>query len=318
MIAPHIRKCFEMYATGNYNIQKIADYLNENNIKPKYGREIHESYIARMFRNTFYTGKFTWNEAIYEGKHETFISQELFTKVQSVLDAHNQYATRKRKHSFLLRGFIFCADCNRQIWSDKHTKPSGNVYRLYFCAKCGKGTYIDSDKLERNVEKMFRKIQISDSYVEHVLATAKRILETDRSNQDTEKRRLSTEKSKIERAMREAEDARFVTHSITEEAFTRIYSRYEKELKNVDSTTNNLQRDHTKSVSILTKVLRLAENIGEAYVDADYLLKRNYLGIFFKRFEVKSGKIIKYELTDELKPLIKNGSVRVSATGLRD
>ncbi len=317
LVAPHIRKCFEMYATGNYNLQNIADYLNKNNIKPKYGREIHESYIARMFRNIFYIGKFVWNDITYdEAKQPQLISTSLFLKVGTVLDAHNKYATRKRRHDFLLRGFVFCQECQSQMWAEQHTKVNGNVYTQYFCPKCKRGTYIDTDKLEKRVERIFSGIEISDSYVQHVLATAKKILSEDRSNHDVENKRLNTEKIKVERAMKEAEDARFITHTLTQEAFTRIYTRFERELKNIDGASSNLRNDHSKSIAILEKVLRLAEDIGQAYLDAGFLLKRNYLGIFFKRFEVRGGKIVKYELTDELKPLIKNGSVRVSATGL--
>ncbi|PWU24084.1 hypothetical protein C5B42_00720 [Candidatus Cerribacteria bacterium 'Amazon FNV 2010 28 9'] len=316
---PYIKKSFEMYATGNYTVQQIADYLNENKIKPVYGREIHESYVARMYRNEFYIGKFLWNNEVYEGKHPLFITKSLFMKVGTVLDTHNQFATRKRRHDFLLRGFLFCQICGSQMWAEQHTKKTnGNVYNQYFCPQCRKGSYVDRDKLEAAVEKTFRRIQISDAYVQHVLTTAKRILEEDRTNQDTETKRLTTEKVKVERGMKEAEDARFITHTLTEEAFNRIYSRYEKELKNIEDVAANLKKDHSKSIAVLQKVLRLAENIGQAYADADFLLKKNYLGIFFKRFIIKEGKLVKFDLTDELKPLIKNGSVRVRTTGLPD
>jgi len=62
--------------------------------------------------------------------------------------------------------------------------------------------------------------------------------------------------------------------------------------------------------------LRLAENIGLAYFEAKPPLKRIYLIMFFKKIYVSNGKIVKYDLSDEIKDLIKNGSVRVRQNGL--
>lgn len=58
------------------------------------------------------------------------------------------------------------------------------------------------------------------------------------------------------------------------------------------------------------------------------VIKRNYLALFFKDFKIKNGRITRFRLADELKPLIsgasqlayssliENGSVRVTPIGL--
>jgi len=318
-IAPHVKKCFEDYATGNFNTQQLADYLNSKNILSPQENKIHRSYIARMLRSEFYLGVFIWNKVRYaNANHPKLITQELYMKVQQVLGDHNQNATRKRKHNMLLRGYIFCTDCQKQMWGERHEKENGTVIWDYFCHHCGKGSYIDRDTLEGKVASAFKKIELDKSYVAHVLATAKKILEEDRSNQHNEKVRLYHEKTKIEKAMKEAEDARFRDNTLSVEAFNRIYPRYETQLNNIDVDIEGLKKDHSYSISVLEKVLELAENIGEAYEKAPYLLKRKYLGIFFKKFYVKNGKITRFSLTDELKPLIENGSARVTSIGLLD
>lgn len=57
----------------------------------------------------------------------------------------------------------------------------------------------------------------------------------------------------------------------------------------------------------------LAQNIGQAYKDADDQLKRYYLSLFFDGggFFVKNRKIVKTKLSRDVKALIKEGSVRV-------
>jgi len=47
-------------------------------------------------------------------------------------------------------------------------------------------------------------------------------------------------------------------------------------------------------------------------------MKRTYLKMFFEKFEVSKGKIVKYHLSKEVKELIENGSVRVRKTGLAE
>ena len=315
-VSPLVKKAFGMYATGNYNAQQIADYLNEHNIKSPLKKTLHPSYVARMLQNSFYIGKFMWNNILYEGKQPALISEDLFMQVQKVLEAHNHNATRKRKHSFLLRGFLHCAICDRRMNGEQHTKLNGTIYNLYFCPQCKKDSYVDKDKLENQVLKLFKKVQISNDYTKHVLETANRILEEDKNNNYSEKVHLYAEKSNIEKAMSEAEDSRFKTHTLSEEAFARVYPRFENQLKVVNKAISDLDKDHSHKVAVLERILALAENIGKTYDDAVYLLKRNYLTIFFKDFKIKKGKIVKYALTDDLKPLIESGSVRIASNGL--
>lgn len=149
-----------------------------------------------------------------------------------------------------------------------------------------------------------------------VLETAQKILDETRTSEDSERRRLTAEKSQIEKAMHEAEDSRFKTHTLSDEAFQRIYFRYEAQIKDTEDELSNLSKNHSKGVQALEKILRLAKNIGKAYEEADFTNKRSYLGLFFKQFKVRNGKISSFSLTDDLKPLIESGSVRVSNNGL--
>ncbi len=75
-------------------------------------------------------------------------------------------------------------------------------------------------------------------------------------------------------------------------------------------------KDHSKKIAALEEILKLAEGVGNANKEADFTQKRAYLGLFFKHFKIKKGKVVSFALSDELKPLIENGSVRVRRNGL--
>lgn len=73
--------------------------------------------------------------------------------------------------------------------------------------------------VENQVKKIFRKIQIKQVHRDVILTKAKEILSNNRNDQESNKKRLETEKNKLVRAMHEAEDGRFVTHTLSEDAF---------------------------------------------------------------------------------------------------
>lgn len=314
-VAPVIRELFELYATGKYNTEELRQFLLDKAIKPPYGRTIHQSLVANTLGNRFYIGTFTWKKKEYSGKHETFISPELFEKVQQVLSEHNQGASRKRKHNFLLRGFLYCDVCGARYWSEKHNK-NGKEYRFYFCKSCVKGTYVDMDSMEEQVAAKFKEIEITPEYKEEVMQVAEKIVAESRENRDSEKRRLEKTQASYYKALREAEDDRYIHHTITSEDFNRISDRFRGLLENIQRELAGLDVDHAERLRSLEMLLSLTENIGETYRIADDSFKREYLATFFKKFYIKEGKIVQYDLSPDIKEMVEEGSVRVRTKGL--
>ena len=313
--ASYMTQAFKLYSTGTYNGQALADHLYETGLRSKNGGKIHDSVLFNYLKNLLYIGKIRWNGEIYPGHHKTLIDEDTFNRCQEVMAAHNQNASRRRQHNYLLRGYIYCANCTgSRMWGEKHTKPSGLVFEQYFCPKCKKGTYIDIDKLEDQVEKIFANdIKVTKEYAAEMVELAKTILKEFRDNTDADTSNLATRKTKIEAAIREAEDNWLIHHKITQEKYQSIDARYSKDLEAIDNQIAQIKKDYSKALRSIQALMGLALNIGKTYKEADYELKRYYLGLFFGGggFDVKNGKIIKLRLSDNVKPLIAKGSVRV-------
>lgn len=102
-----VRLIFDLYVNQNMGICRIANYLDEMNIKPpKGGEHWCPDSITQILENITYIGKIKWNYKktinvvengefvkkrprakkgdyqIFEGKHEPIISEELFEKAQ--------------------------------------------------------------------------------------------------------------------------------------------------------------------------------------------------------------------------------------------
>lgn len=301
----YITQAFKLYATGNFSTKTLSTYLYELGFRSVTGGQVGVSVIAYLLRDPIYIGKIPWKGMIYEGHHPSLIDEETFNICQEIMTAHNQNASRQRRHNFLLRGFIFCSDCGRRFWAEKHVKKSGLIFEYYFCKTCGKKSYISVNKLEAQVEEWFGAIQITKARAEEITEQAKNILEDFRQNSDNEGQVLLNRQTKIEAAMREAEDNWLIHKTLSDEAFRRIYERYEADLKGIKKQVNQLVANHARSLKVVQGLTALAQNIRKAYEEAEPALKRFYLGLFWEKFLVRKGKIKKGILTEEVKELIK-------------
>ena len=315
--APYMKRAFELYATGQYSAQFIADKLYDEGFRSKTNGKIHDSILIYYLQNPFYIGKMRWKNEIMPGKNPPLVSKNTFEICKEVMTAHNQNASRTRKHNYLLRGFVFCYLCGRRLWAEKHIKKSGAIYEFYYCIDCRRNTYVDKEELETQIERKFETIEISEEYVLEIIETAGQLLKEFRSGHQEEHSTITKRKAKLEAAMRETEDDRFVRHTISDDAFKRIYSRYETELKQLENQLGNLTDNYDQKVETLKKVFNYAIDIGTSYKEAEDTLKRFYLDLFWEGFDIDKGKIRKSRLNEDLKPLILANSVRVRQSGLR-
>lgn len=90
-----VRKLFEIYASGKVNLKNVAEFLEKNGIKSRQNNRCNISRISAILTNPIYYGHFRHAGEIYEGKHETIISKELFDKANAVLQSRNRRPDKK-------------------------------------------------------------------------------------------------------------------------------------------------------------------------------------------------------------------------------
>jgi len=78
--APFIRKAFELYATGDYTLKAIKQFLADSGITSYRNKPLSASCVQRMLKNHFYYGVFKFNGEIYQGSHEPRNFLILFNK----------------------------------------------------------------------------------------------------------------------------------------------------------------------------------------------------------------------------------------------
>lgn len=307
--APLITKMFQLYASGSFTIETLTTKMISLGLTTKFGGKLQESIVHRMLHSPFYYGKMVWRGKIEPGNHEPLVDYDTWLLCQRVMNKHNQNASRKRKHNFLLNGFLYCDVCQGRFYGEQHLKK-GKLYRHYHCGTCKKGTYADIDELEKQVEKWFTKIKMTEKYAAELRGQAKEILESLRGTTNEERQSLVNQKTAIEQKMRAAED-NLLDGTFKKDQYQKVVARLEADLESVETELAKTSQDYSKGFSRVERLIDMALNIKQTYHDAEPEMKREYLDLFFSKFMVKDGEIVAALPSDYLKPLIANGKLTV-------
>ena len=139
-------------------------------MKSKRGRMLYPSRVYEILRNPIYVGEVHWGGLVNKkAKHKPLITRRVFQQTKAVMDGYNNHACRRRKHQFLLRGFVYCATCGRRLTGEWHFKKSGLKFAYYHCPKrngCNRPNYMKKDELEEQVENKFKEIQFTDDFID--------------------------------------------------------------------------------------------------------------------------------------------------------
>lgn len=119
---PPMRRAFELYATGEYTIDRVRLSLAREGLRGRTGRPISKPHMANLLRNPFYIGiiKLGTTGETFEGVHEPLISTALFERVQAVLDG--RVPAREQKHSYAFRRLIRCSACDRHLVGERQKR----------------------------------------------------------------------------------------------------------------------------------------------------------------------------------------------------
>lgn len=132
-LAALVRRAFRLYSTGNYSDAQIATWLNQHRAvqKLRQGRKpVDKEMVRELLQNRVYTGRVRYTDTIYkgklgerrasrrhrgewfEGKHEGFITDDLFDLCQQVragLVRHRNAPSTER--IYVLHDRVYCARC---------------------------------------------------------------------------------------------------------------------------------------------------------------------------------------------------------------
>ena len=138
----------------------IYNDFNARGLKTSTGSTWNKSSLSRILRNKRYRGVYIWGDTETEGGVPRIVSDELFYKVQEVLNMKQSARGRHTPNGdYLLTGKLFCGKCKSPMTGISGTSKTGDSHYYYVCSK------------KRN-EHSCDKVNIRRDAIEEAVATA--------------------------------------------------------------------------------------------------------------------------------------------------
>lgn len=323
-VAPIIKQLFELYATGNYTILELQDWLSDKNILSRTGTTLGHSVINNILNNPFYYGLIRWHGQSKIGKHAPIITKALYDTCQYVLAKHRDFLIRKRIYDYLLRGFIFCNYCEQRYTADKHSINSvkrNGIIEYYHCQKRDRNgcpsKYIEAKDLENQVEKEIEKLQFTQEFIDKVVEKAREHVEESRKSIESQRQAILNQKTELEKKRNKLE-IKILDDTIDRDTYQRLHTEFNDKISNLNDLIQEIENNANMDVDLIEEVLAFTRNIHDTYVRAPQFLKRHYLRFFFEKLWVKDRKVVKVVYTPIFSVLQENHAVIIKTIGLRD
>lgn len=282
--ASNMRWAFTELSKGVFNASQIMEMMVRRG-----GKRIRISAFLAALRNPAYCGKIFVEKHNDEDSHfvtsihEALISEELFEKVQDVMDGRVFKARPNVKilcdEHLPLRGFLTCPQCGRTA-TGSASKGRSNRYYYYHCkAPCNyrvkaeiiNGKFIEIlqlAELRESVKKYLRKL---------LLQNFKELI----NNPVSDKRKIISELEVLQNRLKLARN-KLLEEVIDDEEYSEIkqdckmqIDKLEKRLAKVDV------RKKVDLPKLVDSAIESIGNLAKLYVEGDIVIKRKIIGSTF-------------------------------------
>jgi site-specific DNA recombinase len=99
------------------------------------GKPFHKGSLHYLLTNVTYRGRVRYKDEIHDGDHEAIVSEEMFGRVQAMLQRNRRAKRRQKVNGFrgVLEGLLYCAACQSRM-IHTYTSQGTRRYRYYVCA----------------------------------------------------------------------------------------------------------------------------------------------------------------------------------------
>ena len=296
--APHISAAFELYATGEWTVERLAAELAHRGLRNRARRDrpvgpLGVSAVAGLLSNKAYSGTVEWDGVEYPGRHRPLVDAATFHRVQDLLAARSARGTRERRHNHHLKGVLFCGVCGRGL----SIQVSKGRYEYFYClgqknrAPTGcREPYVPAGALEAQIEELYRDIQLPRSW----LAPLREALEaeiTARQCRNAGERELITRRlSKAEMERRKLLDA-YYAGAVDVAALKAEQARIGADVRSAETRLAAVDAHLSEWQEILEIAMRFATNCGKSYARGNEKTRRRFNQAIISRIEVRDSKI---------------------------
>ncbi len=303
--ASFIKKAFQELDRNLHTIEEIRRRLQKDGFK------CSKSNFHKIIRNPIYIGKIRIEAMgelpaqIVEGHQTPIISQELFIRVQDLLEGRrkkNAQPIRHTVHELLpLRGILQCPKCGKKL-TGSGSKGNGGRFFYYHCSK-GCKVRFRAEKANMEVSKLIGKIRVEEGIKDIYKDIVNDFFITNGQSKESLQKSILKKIELMKVRIRNLEN-KYADNEITGEDFNIMKGRFLNELKELESQKkemNIFSKDISLQVEYCIKTL---SDIGKFYSNADVATKREILGSIFPESIVYSDKKVRTIRMNEVVKLL--------------
>lgn len=300
--APAVKMAFEHYAVGRYTYQEIAGILNNEGFRTNRGRRFSKDAIAQMLRNPFYMGKVVYrahptNETeIYDGMHESIVSEELWMRVKIVRDSHGSSSrgVQKSYRVYLLSQLAHCDVCQRSL------RSQGSETATYYREMSYQRGYIDcphqktgtrTDLVDPYVDAIIKEMVLPEEWLREV---------RNHVGEDEELAKIRRKRKRLE-----AERKRLKQLYIRGE-FDEDIDIYKKEAERIRRELDNIPT--YDQLEGLQSTLSIVKNLYDTWEQSEPADRRDLLRLMLRKVsvDVEQSRMVAFQPKAFLYPVFRN------------
>ena len=290
--SPHVIKIFELYATGNYSMNKIANEMKKAGLisNTKNPKPLEHNMVYHVIKNPFYYGMMRNKDTLNPHKYPPLISEELFTKAQEVRASYHKKPFKYAAKPYILRGLIKCKQCGCMITPE--TKK-GHIY--YSCTNYKKvhkkRIYIREEDLLTPINKLLKNIQLSDNKIKEITDELKKTNEAKNNFHKKSISELRKRYDKLDNMISNSYDL-LADGSITKDLYNQKLKEYSEKQANTEEELSRYTNANETFYLTASMVLNLAKKAHEIFESSEIPEKRQLLNYLLQNLELKGRKLL--------------------------
>ena len=277
-----IKKAFQQFSTGLYNIEELRHKLNKEGLKSTrstfWAILRNKGYIGKIYVPAYKDETAQW----VDGKHEPLIDERTFYKVQEIMEGRKTKRPSKintQRTEFPLRGFLKCSVCDKNLTGSGSRSRNGQIFYYYHCSK-GCGVRHRADVLNTEFENLLKSYTSNTPamklYVEILKDKFKNKNKDNKVEIDSILKEIAKQNQRLSNAKELMLDGEFSASEYKE-----MKSEIEEKIKKLEIEIAKHEQGVQNIGSKIDACFDLLKNLPKHYAASDPEVKQRILGSIF-------------------------------------
>ena len=311
VLAPLVKRTFELYASGRYPIRDLRDTMNGLGLK-RWDKDLANSNYQKILKNPFYYGVIRYLGEYYEGKHTPLISKALYNKCQEVMARKSRHThAQKGLKPYVYRAAFRCAECGCYI-----TTETQKGHNYLHCTKrkmpCSQ-LFVREERIDEQVRDILKGVSLPPALAAEALDNIKK--EKSKAAQAGERaaQNLRDKIDILNQRMNALLDM-VLSGQLTQAEYALKKRSFVEEKKEIEMKLAAFARQGDKRFEPVRAFYQSASHVGEAAISGNPAENLQILKNIGSNLII-GGKRISYKLTFPWEKLQNFNAAAAAATG---